>query len=163
MKLAEISPLQNEYENIFVYSRGESKEAFYVAEMATAGLSHLRNSNTFGWPSNELHEVFMECSEENWDGFDAIPVSTFSYDYAMQFLKVLPVWTEAPSFGAEADGQMTMEWYRSPRRVLSISFSPDGRLYYAALLGENRAYGTEVFFGKIPESILILINKVTAN
>jgi hypothetical protein len=53
-----------------------------------------------------------------------------------------------------------MEWYRSPRRTLSVSVAPGDDLHYAALFGPSRVYGTEAFFGEIPEGILNLIRRV---
>jgi len=51
----------------------------------------------------------------------------------------------AANVGAESDGHITFEWYTSPRHILSISVSPDGKLHYAALIGSRKAYGTEDF------------------
>jgi len=41
-----------------------------------------------------------------------------------------------------------------------VSVSPEGDLHYAALLGPNKAYGTELFFGEVPKAILDLIARV---
>jgi hypothetical protein len=77
-----------------------------------------------------------------------------------QLLESLPLGFPAPSIGAEPDGQLTLEWHRSPRRTLSVSVDGDGNLHYAALLGPNRAYGTEAFFGEFPDAIRQLVWKV---
>jgi hypothetical protein len=63
--------------------------------------------------------------------------------------------------GAEPDGHITLEWYHSPRQVLSVSVSADSELNYAALLpGPRRASGKEQFVGDIPATILALIRDV---
>ena len=67
-----------------------------------------------------------------------------------------------PSIGAEPDGQITVEWYRSPQRTLSVSISPDGELHYAALLGSAKTCGTEPFTGAVPNVVADLIHRVTA-
>lgn len=67
-----------------------------------------------------------------------------------------------PDIGAEADGQLTMEWYCSPRRTLSVSISSEGELHYAAMIGVSKAYGSEPFFGEIPEAIMNIINRIMA-
>jgi hypothetical protein len=41
-----------------------------------------------------------------------------------------------------------------------VSITPEGDLHYAALIGPNKAYGTEVFFGEVPAGILDLIRRV---
>ncbi len=109
----------------------------------------------------ELSRVFEECREPNWDGFSAQPVSDETYHLAVEFLKALRFGTPAPSIGAEPDGHLTVEWYRSPQRTLSVSISPHGELHFAALLGLAKAYGTEPFIGEVPKFICDLIDQVT--
>jgi hypothetical protein len=53
-----------------------------------------------------------------------------------------------------------LEWYHSPRRTLSISFSKNSELHYAALLGASKTYGTEPFFGDVPKIIVDLVSRV---
>ncbi len=89
----------------------------------------------------ELSQVFEECREPNWDGYGAQEVREETYDLARQFLAVLPLSIPVPSIGAEPDGQITVEWYRSPQRTLSVSIGRDGDLHYAALLGAERICG----------------------
>jgi hypothetical protein len=68
-----------------------------------------------------------------------------------------------PSVGAEPDGHLTLEWYQSPKRVLSVSVGPAGELNYAALLGEtSRRTGTEIFQNRVPADLLQLIHQVFA-
>lgn len=144
-----------------VPSRGSSDAARYISEQTAISLSHLKQSHAFGFPAQELWSVYAACLTANWDGFQAEPVAAETYRLATQFLHTLPLGTTVPAIGAEPDGQLTMEWYRSPRRTLSVSISPQGELHYAALLGSRRAYGTEPFFGELPESIMHLIQQVT--
>lgn len=109
---------------------------------------------------DDLILIFEECREANWDGYQAEPVSEDTYQLAAQILKALPLGTSMPAISAEADGHLTMEWYRSPRRTLSVSISPQGELHYASLIGASKAYGTEPFIGEVPETIMNLINRV---
>ena len=109
----------------------------------------------------ELLKTFEECRQPNWDGYGAQSVREETYDLAHQFLAALPLSTSVPSIGAEPDGQITVEWYRSPQRTLSVSISPEGDLHFAALLGLTKAYGTEPFVGEVPKIISDLIHRVT--
>jgi hypothetical protein len=111
---------------------------------------------------DELFQTFEECREPNWDGYGAQPVSQDTYHLAYEFLEALPLGTPAPSPGAEPDGHLTMEWYRSPHRILSVSISPDGELHFAALVGSAKIYGTEPFIGEVPKIISDLIQRVMA-
>ncbi len=142
---------------------GFSEAAQHVEHETQQSRRRLNESNVFGIESTlreELGEVWEQCREPNWDGYDAQAVSHDSLRNTYVFLESLPLGTPAPSVGAEPDGSLTLEWHRSPRRTLSVSVSPDGDLHYAALFGPNREYGTEVFFGEIPERILALIQRV---
>ncbi len=96
----------------------------------------------------------------NWDGYGAEPLRMETVQKARRFLDSLPLGFPAPTLGAEPDGQITLEWYQSQRRTLSISVSPEGDLHYAALLGHNKAYGTESFSGEIPKRILELVRSL---
>jgi len=89
-------------------------------------------------------------------------VSHDTYLNAYRFLESLPLGIQAPSIGVEPDGHITMEWYKAPRQTISVSVSPDGFLYYSALLGLRRANGAEPFFGDVPKIIVELIGKVYA-
>ena len=110
--------------------------------------------------TDELSRVAHECGIANWDGYRAAPVAQETYIHARSFLGALPLALPAPSVGAEPDGHITLEWYSSPRHLLSISVSPEGDLHYAALIGPARAYGTEPFCGEVPHSVLDLIRRV---
>lgn len=111
---------------------------------------------------DELFETVEECREPNWDGYGAQPVRDETYRFAYEFLTALPLDTPAPSVGAEPDGHLTVEWYRSPEETLSVSITADGNLHFAALLGLTKAYGTEPFVGEVPKMISDLIHRVRA-
>ncbi|HLE63593.1 MAG TPA: hypothetical protein VI750_10650 [Pyrinomonadaceae bacterium] len=110
----------------------------------------------------ELSQVFEQCRDPNWDGYGAQPVSEETYRLARQFLAALPLSPPLPSIGAEPDGQIIVEWHRSPQRTLSVSISSDGELHFAALLGSAKTYGTEPFTGAVPKIVADLIHRVTA-
>lgn len=147
-------------------THGASETAQFVAEQAEKMRGRLHESYALGLAGkgvfDELYSVAERCLVRDWDGYGAAPVSADAYALASQFLRALPLGIAAPSVGAEPDGQLTFEWYRSPRRLLSVSISPDADLHYAALLGPNKAYGTEAFFGEVPRMILDLIHRVQA-
>jgi hypothetical protein len=149
-----------------VSTRGASDAARYVAEEFAKGRHQLQNSYSLGLISkgvfDELCSIAEECSSANWDGYEAEPVAQETYQWAYRFLEALPLGSPAPTIGAEPDGHITIEWYRAPQRTLSVSISPEGDLYYAALIGVSKAYGTEPFFGDVPAVILDLLGRVTA-
>ncbi|MCL4741158.1 MAG: hypothetical protein KJZ54_03055 [Phycisphaerales bacterium] len=139
-----------------------SPEAQYIRQESEEAWRAFRESVTFGLEDlfADLWRLTNECARPGWDGYEAEPISPGSIDHAARLLRALPLGTPRPSVGAEPDGQVTLEWYSSPRRVLSVSVSPDGNLHYAALLGAVQQYGTEPFFGDLPAAILDLIRRV---
>lgn len=147
-------------------TNGASATAHFVAAQVERGRRLLQNSFAFRMRTksvfSELTQTVEECREANWDGYGAQSVSDTTYQLAQKFLVALPLGTPVPSIGAEPDGHLTVEWYRSHRRTLSVSISPDGELHYAALIGSAKAYGTEPFFGEAPKAIIDLIHRVMA-
>ncbi|MEC4851879.1 MAG: hypothetical protein SAJ12_12775, partial [Jaaginema sp. PMC 1079.18] len=100
------------------------------------------------------------CKHLNWDGYNALPIQEKTFQNAWTVIEALPLTTPLPSLGVEPDGHITLEWYRHPRWLFSVSVSPENYLYYAALFGENSIHGTELFQGEISTIILILIEQV---
>lgn len=149
-----------------VTSGGASETARFVAKQIEQWRRQLQDSYALGQKAkgslNELYQVFEECRQANWDGYGAAPVSARTFHAAYEFLEALPLGTPAPSVGAEPDGHITLEWYHSPRRTLSISVSPECELHYAALIGVSKVYGTGPFFGQVPKEIMDLIHRVTS-
>lgn len=107
----------------------------------------------------ELFGVSEECEKPDWDGYGALPITLETYKAAYRFIETLPPGIAPFSIGAEPDGHLTLEWYRNPRRVLSISIRSEGDIHFAALLGLSTRMGTEPFLGEVPEVILDLISK----
>jgi hypothetical protein len=146
-----------------IITHGKSELAYFVKQSADERRNHLRDSFYFGFDVkkvfNELFAAAEECKSANWDRQGAAPVSDESYRAAYKFLEALPLGAISPSVGVEPDGEMTLEWYHSPRRTLSISFSKNGELHYAALLGTSKVYGTEPFFGDVPKIIMDLVSR----
>jgi hypothetical protein len=147
-----------------VPTRASSETARYLAAEFSEHRRRLRASNSLGLgvaiATEEVARVVQECSTANWDGYGAAAIQEETFDRACAFLEALPLGIPAPSVGAEPDGHLTLEWYRSPRLTLSVSISPEGDLHYAALIGPAKAYGTEPFLGEVPQVILDLIQRV---
>jgi len=147
-----------------VLSRAVSDTAAYIATESEKNRDSFMKSLVLGQSLHksihDLQAVATECSSSGWDGYNADPVSADTYGLASQFLKVLPSYSQPTSVGAEPDGHITLEWYHSQRRLLSLSISPEGMLYYAALFGTSKQYGSEPFLGSVPQPIINMIHRV---
>ena len=146
-----------------VIIRGVSSAARYIDDATRENRRFLHESSAFGIESvlrDDLAEAWGECQESDWDGHDALPVSHDALRNMSTFLEALPLGFPRPTIGADPHGHLSVEWYRGPRRLLSVGVSADELLHYAALLGSNSTCGTETFCGEIPESILNLVHRV---
>jgi len=142
-----------------------SEEADFVDQQIKKSLDMLQDSNALGFAAKgtfqQLDEVFKECSFEGWDGERAKPISEEVLRCAERFLNSFPLGIEAPEIGAEPDGSITLEWYRSPTKVASISINPDGWVYWAALIGASRRHGADYSLMGISDDLLRTILQVT--
>lgn len=145
-------------------TRAVSEPARYVHQQTEQGRRRLQESLALGLQArgvfDELYAVATACRTAGWDGYGAAPVQEQTFWQTYRFLKVLPPGTPPPSVGAEADGHLTLEWYRNPSWVLSVSINPEGMIYYAAILGSSKRSGTESFLGDVPEDILRIIHRL---
>jgi len=102
-----------------------------------------------------LKEVFEECSEEGWDGYDALPITKYAYIEAKRLIESLPVTAfTMPEVAPEPNGEIGIEWYRENRLVFVVSVSGKNEIVYAGLFGANKTHGTEYFGDSLPSIIL---------
>lgn len=144
---------------------GVSAAARYIDEQTSRFCQFLHKSAAVGFQQvihDELPEVWEECREPNWDGYDALPVSWDAFRNMRRFLRAFPIGFQRPTIAADPHGHLSVEWYRNPRRVLSVGVSEDGMLHYAALLGASKTCGTETFFEEVPQCIVDLVGRVYA-
>jgi len=102
----------------------------------------------------ELEKVYEECSEANWDGYGAMPISRETYSEARKLLRMMPSSLPRPDISAEPDGEITFEWYKEKYSVFVISVGGNNLITYAGLFGKsNKIHGTEYFADELPEII----------
>ena len=105
----------------------------------------------------ELAEVWDECRAPNWDGYGALAIEQDTFSKAYMLIDSLPFAFPRPEIGAEPDGQLTLEWRKSPTRVLSVSVDPDGLLHFAGIFGADKQYGTLALYSSAPKKLLQLV------
>lgn len=149
----------------FTVSGFSSDIAYFVAQQRENSYELLQESNALGFIAKgafrKLDEVFEECLSVGWDGANAKPISAETLQSAKAFLRSFPLGIEPPEAGAEPDGAITLEWYKSPDRVISISINPGGWLYFAAIIGTKKRHGVDFASFDVSEDLLGLISQVT--
>ncbi|MCJ7777274.1 MAG: hypothetical protein MUP16_03050 [Sedimentisphaerales bacterium] len=138
--------------------------AGFVAKEMENSRELLQESNALSFVAKgtfqQLHEIFRECSFDGWGGDKAKPISEEVFHFAIRFLNSFPLGMEAPEVGAEPDGAITLEWYRSPNKVISISINPDGWMYYAALIGTSKRHGADFSLMGVSDDLVKIISQV---
>ena len=141
---------------------GLSDAARYLEETQDSIVSRQRRSVTFS-RQEAIESVFQEWESANeaWklaEGEQVVSVGVF--ETATRFIQSLPLGTPLPMVTGEPDGHINLEWYRSTRRLLSVSVGPSDRLYWAALIGTEDPRGSCRFFNRISKSLLYYIDRV---
>ncbi|MCA9130198.1 MAG: hypothetical protein KDB22_24090, partial [Planctomycetales bacterium] len=102
-----------------------------------------------------------QATDESWklnDDEDAI--SEEVRDTAIRFVESLPLGFPLPEVMPEQDGHINWEWYRDPRRLVSVSIAPNNRLFWAALIGTENPRGTARFIDRVPAILIDQIARV---
>ncbi len=104
---------------------------------------------------NELFQVYQKCSEENWDGYDAQPISQEAYLEAEKLIRLLPSHIKKPEIVPEPTGEIALEWYLGKRFTFVISVGGNNLITFAGLFGStSKTHGTEYFGDKLPSRIV---------
>jgi hypothetical protein len=109
---------------------------------------------------DSIFEVW-QAADEAWkvgEGEQTIPEEVM--EAACRLVQALPLGCQLPSVTGEPDGHISFEWYRNPRRLLTVSVGADNRLHWAALIGSEDPRGSCRFADRIPKSLLYYIARV---
>ena len=110
---------------------------------------------------DELYQIYKECSETNWDGYDSQPISKEAYLEAEKLIRLLPTDFKKPEILPEATGEIVFEWYQGKRFIYTISVGGNNLITYAGIFGNtSKMHGTEYFGYKIPDIIIDNINRL---
>jgi hypothetical protein len=106
---------------------------------------------TFGYREttalHALSEIYLEYSQENWDGYGAAPISPGAYEEAKKLLRLLPPYIRMPDILVEPAGDIAFEWWKSSGQVFVLSVRGKHKISYAGISGGDKSYGT-VYFGE---------------
>jgi len=111
---------------------------------------------------NELEEMFISCSQENWDGYGANPISDSTFLEAISIIKMLNatfLHFPMPEITPEPDGDIAFEWSDNYGRKFVFSIDDNQTLTYAGIFGANNTHGTELLGDFIPASIIYYLKR----
>lgn len=145
-------------------SRGVSAPAQYVDQTTREVRARLIEPATFTRQSayDALWDAWQPCQIADWDDESADPIEHETFRIAYRLIEALPIGCPLPTVSAEPDGHLSFEWYKHPRRLLSVSISGNGTLYWAALVGSEDSRGSCQFFDEFPSTLLRWVGRVYA-
>ncbi len=109
----------------------------------------------------KLDELYINCSAENWDGYEANPISPDAYFEAKKLLHSLPYVFPMPDILPEPEGEIGLEWYRERGFSFAISVSGQNKIIYAGQFGKNNEiHGSEDFSGSIPMIVFYALKRL---
>jgi hypothetical protein len=106
-----------------------------------------------GQAIEELADRFLDCREDNWDGYGAEKVEDEAFLRARDLLTRLATRFPAPTASASPHGSLTMEWIVNPRRRLILSVGTGEQIAYAAVFGSETVQGVATFVRDVPQEI----------
>jgi len=96
----------------------------------------------------ELEEIQGECSQENWEGMDELPITENTVAKARDLLfkaARLPHEIQLPSLTPTSSGWIEMEWYKEKGQRFAIRLNSQGVFIYSGLMGIGKdACGNDV-------------------
>ena len=147
----------------YLPSASVSDEGAWLRELLQAIRNRLFSSEALSGARREvfdqLLDVYHECCVPDWDGAGALPVSRQSLGAAGSFLLALPPGFPMPEVSADAQGEIHLEWYASPRRVFTVSFGPNA-FHFAGRFGAGVVRGRETVGSSVPETVIMNIRRV---
>ena len=105
-----------------------------------------------------LDELPRKYAKENWNGYGEQPLNAESYGFAREFVKQLPFAYRNADIGIDADGEVTIEWYRTKDCQCSLTFAMSGNVYCVVRSNGDRI--TAIVSSKAVDKILTLISEV---
>ncbi|CAM3384857.1 hypothetical protein [Thalassospira profundimaris] len=118
---------------------GSTSSIYSIIDGRSALPLTLQDIDRTGIMSEKLDTLLLEFSalEENWDGYDAQPVSHFAIDQTREFLRSLKTTIPEPSLAPDADGSVSIIW-DGAETYLDVGFDPLGRYSF---YGEDKDLG----------------------
>ena len=134
-----------DYPKIGFYSEGSLSATRRELVSALMKRQPLSNSAMDWSPSvaANMEEIRRECSQSNWDGDEARPISSAVLEAVMRVVHslntIMPRSVPAPDIIPENDGEICLSWDLADGRVFSMSIGEHGKMNYAGQLGKKGA------------------------
>lgn len=135
-------------------SAGTSSDATGVVQRIRELLESLACARSLqGEVFQELIDTFLDCRNDDWDGYEAKGIPDKSYTQAVCFLKKIIHIFPAPVISASPRGALTFEWIVSDQRRFIVSLNGGEQIAFAGIFGSETVQGVGTFVSDIPAEI----------
>ena len=109
----------------------------------------------------KIDVLYYQLSENNWDGYDARPVSSQAAHQAKDLIRKLPDDFAMPIISAEPDGALSLDWMKSHSEIFSVSTGNSSKLSYAWMHNGASGHGVvELQTGIVSEGVFERIKEI---
>ena len=119
-------------------------------------------SITFGWKNDitsDLMEISNDCSQSDWDGYEAMAVTSNEINIARKFLSMLPESIKTPEVSPDPDGAISFNWGEGHDLLFSVS-PTNNLLFYAGIFPNGaKTHGQIPDYDEIPKEITIILSR----
>ncbi len=158
------SAMMNYSTEYFISTQGFSTEATSIAEGKQSILNRFFETVSMGERSRNISQRTAEIASiarvRGWDGYDGLPVTIGTHYYARRFMFRLPEHLPLPELSADPDGAISMEWYRTPDWIFSISIDDTGKIDYSGIFADKKVIGSSFFVEEIDSDIIDYIGRI---
>lgn len=143
--------------------KGFGYESEKIDELYEDAIRNLKETETIGRYSvlnkilDVLEELYNNCYQDNWDGYNAKPISFETYLQATYIIHMLNTSLSnfhMPDIIPEPDGDIAFEWTDDLGHTFAFSIDDNKTINYAGIFGPNKVHGTEIFRDFIPSAVI---------
>jgi hypothetical protein len=117
-------------------SSGRTPSTIYEARKEVARSFH-----------SALAEAVREAAHAGWDGHGSNAADVGALTRVMDFLEALPDDFPFPDPSVTPNGDILLEWSKSPQLSLAVLFGSVGQIHYASYIRGLKTYGAFDFVG----------------
>jgi hypothetical protein len=111
---------------------------------------------------NELVVIVGNCFQQNWDGYNADPVTQSSVLEALTLLRSIKGrYTLPDELTAEPDGSIALDWYGPDNKTYSVSVNGHGNIIFSGRFPDGGSlFGVHPLSNKLPQTLAESIYRI---
>lgn len=99
---------------------------------------------------SEVTALFSEAGNPNWDGEDAVALTSETVKLALEVIDSFPADVDKPDVRATPHGEVSFEWEVNPKVMFSIGVIPSGNVAFVGFFPDSRLRGNKKWNGRLP-------------